>query len=241
MSFIPRIVFHPSLPSTMDEAQRLAEAGAPEGTVVQAGIQTAGRGRFGNTWTSPEGNLYTTTLFRPQVATRFCAQMSFVCAVALSDTLVTCGVPKAAIGLKWPNDVLVDGKKIAGILLEMRSGQGDTPDYLTAGIGVNVAVAPEGGTAISQYSDAPLDEVRDALLGHLGALYGVWLTQGFMPIRTRWLEQAYGVGKPVTARMAERKVEGVFEAIDHDGNLILKEPAGNSRTISSGAVHFRVS
>ncbi len=241
MTFTPRVTYHPVLPSTMDEARRLALTDTPEGAVVQAGSQTAGRGRFGNQWSSPEGNLYMTLLLRPVVPTRHCAQMSFAIAVALADTLAAFGVPKTSIGLKWPNDVLIDGAKIAGILLEMQSGAHDAPDYLLAGIGVNVAVAPEGCAAMCQFAKGiDLADVRNRLVTNIAGLYGHWQKHGFADIRARWLEQAYGMGQPITARMSDRKIEGVFEGIDGDGNLIMKDGAGPSRTINSGAVHFRV-
>ncbi|NBX65714.1 MAG: biotin--[acetyl-CoA-carboxylase] ligase [Proteobacteria bacterium] len=241
MAFKPTLHYHPVLPSTMDEARRLAEENASEGAVVQAGVQTAGRGRFGNQWASPEGNLYMTLLLRPPVATRFCAQLSFAIAVALAETLEGQGVPREAVKLKWPNDVLVDGRKIAGILLEMESGQNDAPAFLLAGIGVNVAVAPEGATHVQAYAkQAVLESFRDALVQNIGGLYDHWIKRGYAEIRARWLSQAYGMGQPVTARMAERKAEGIFEGIDAEGNLILSDGAGVTRTIHSGAVHFRM-
>lgn len=240
MIFMPRVHYHPVLPSTMDEARRMALAAAPEGTVVQAGSQSAGRGRFGNQWASPEGNLYMTLLLRPATSARHCAQMSFAIAVALADTLQAHGVPQASVNLKWPNDVLVDGAKIAGILLEMQTGQGDAPDFLLAGIGVNVAVAPEGACSLAAFNKSVgLEVFRDALIGNITGLYAHWQEAGFGGIRARWLTQAYGIGKSVTARMADRKAEGVFEGIDAEGNLMLRDADGQARTINSGAVHFR--
>lgn len=213
---------------------------APEGTVVQADVQNAGRGRFGNAWVSPAGNLYMTVVLRPPVAARFCAQASFVAAVALADALAACGVAPASINLKWPNDVLVDGAKIAGILLEMETGgQGEAPAFLLAGIGVNIMHAPEGAARVAAFAPTcDVNTLRGALLHAFDSWYGAWLTHGFASVRARWLAQAYGVGQPVTARMADRRLEGVFDGIDSDGNLLMQEAGGGVRPVNSGDIHF---
>jgi BirA family biotin operon repressor/biotin-[acetyl-CoA-carboxylase] ligase len=241
MAFTPRFYEHDVLPSTMDEARRMAVAElAPEGTVVQAYAQTAGRGRFGNAWRSPVGNLYMTVVLRPQSLTRVCAQLSFVVAVALADTLMHFGVPRASIGLKWPNDVLVDGAKIAGILLEMESGQGENPLFLLAGIGVNILDAPESCAYVRQFNECvEARGFRDVLTQNIAALYAHWGQHGFSDIRARWLEQAYGIGKLVTARMSHQTIDGVFEGVDADGNLSLLRDSGEILVINSGAVHFK--
>jgi len=240
MAFQARLYHHPILVSTMDEARALATTqNVPEGVVVQADQQTSGRGRFGNTWTSPLGNLYMTLVLRPRVATTLCAQLSFVVAVALADTLKALGVPAASTKLKWPNDVLIDGRKIAGILLEMQSGQKDMPDFLLAGIGVNVVVPPEAGIGIASFAPhVDVTQVRTQLVADIARWYDIWQEQGFAHVRTRWLENAYGVGQPVTARMADKSAQGVFEGIDVDGNLIMREANGQARIINSAAVHF---
>jgi BirA family biotin operon repressor/biotin-[acetyl-CoA-carboxylase] ligase len=226
----------------MDEARRMALEGVSEGCIVQADEQSAGRGRFGNQWSSPPGNLYMTLILRPRVDTRFCAQISFLVAVALGDTLKALGVPERDIALKWPNDVLAGGKKIAGILLEMQSVSPGPPDFLLAGVGVNVAVAPEGRASIHHYNpQADVMQVRDALMARMGMLYDRWLERGFSDIRAAWLERAHGLGMPITARMADRSVDGVFDGVDDEGNLMLRSPSGQRQTIHSGAVHFRPS
>ena len=240
MSFHPRILRYEVLSSTMDEARRLAALeAAPEGTAVQAASQTAGRGRFGNTWVSPEGNLYMTLILRPKVDTRLCAQLSFVSAVALADTLKQCGVPEASTALKWPNDILVGGEKIAGILLEMQSGQGAAPDFMLVGIGVNVSHAPQGRAYIAGFNPAmDAAAVMDKLLANMAHWYDMWGREGFAPIKARWMEQVYGLNGAVSARMADRTVVGVFQGLDDDGNLLLRDAGGQTTVINSGAVHF---
>lgn len=232
MALTPDIRYYASLTSTMDEARSLAEAGAPQFTVVQAGEQTAGRGRFGNTWSAPAGNLYITVILRPDVPLRRCAQFSFGIALALSDII------PAPSKLKWPNDVLVDGKKIAGILLEMEAGKNDVPDFLLAGIGLNIACGPEGSARMSDYTTDNAAHIRDELLQKIAHWYERWQKNQFDDIRSAWLSRAKGLGEPVVVRMAERRLEGVFEGLDADGNLILREASGAKRTISSGDVHF---
>lgn len=234
MPYTPIIRSFPSLSSTMDEARAMAESGAPEFTVVQAEEQTSGRGRFGNAWSSPPGNLYMTIILRPNMPTRVCAQVSFALALALSDTIL-----HAPTQLKWPNDVLVSGKKIAGILLEMAGDGKDVPDFMLAGVGVNIASGPEGSAKLSDFMiDAQVHPFRDQLLENIGHWYERWQEGRFEDIRSAWLARAYGVGQAVKARFADRSVEGVFEGLDSDGNLILREDSGRSRTISSGAIHF---
>jgi BirA family biotin operon repressor/biotin-[acetyl-CoA-carboxylase] ligase len=215
----------------MDEARRMAKDGIAEGAAIQADEQTAGRGRFGNQWSSPAGNLYMTVVFRPHALVRDCAQLSFVVAVALADT-----IKMDQLTLKWPNDVLVDRRKIAGILLEMETGVGAYPDFMLAGIGVNIASGPPG-TAV--YDGRSVIEVRDALLENLGRWYDIWQKNGFPEVRDAWLARAHGMHAPITVRMADNSLEGVFDGIDDAGNLILLEGGGLRRTIHSGAVHFK--
>jgi len=235
MTMQPIILQHVSLPSTMDEGRKLANTDALEFTVVQAYEQTAGRGRFGNQWSSPPGNLYMTVIFRPDMPVRACAQLSFVLALALADT-----IEHAEARLKWPNDVLVDGKKIAGILLEMESGGKETPDYLLAGMGVNIASGPEGSAILCDYMPAvTVEEARDRLLENIAHWYERWLFGHFDDIRSAWLSRAHGVGQEITARFADRSIDGIFEGLDKDGNLILRQANGDSRIISSGSIHFR--
>lgn len=224
----------------MDEARRLAVADAAEGAVVQADTQGAGRGRFGNSWVSEPGNLYMTLLLRPKAPSRRCAQISFLIAVALADTLQSFGVPSASINLKWPNDVLLDGKKVAGILLEMETAAGNgAPPFLLVGIGVNIAHAPEGAIALASFdARADTSAVRKALVETIAGLYGIWQKQGFVPIRTAWMRHVYGLGRPITARMSNASVSGVFEDVDDEGNLRMRDASGTLRTITGAAVHF---
>ncbi len=218
----------------MDEARDLALAGEPEGAVIQADEQTSGRGRFGNRWSSPSGNFYATTILRPRKPAREVAQLSFAVALALGDA-----IQSDDTRLKWPNDILLSGQKIAGILLEMNGVQGagdQPPKFLLVGTGVNVTSAPPGGTILR--TEVSVDEVRERYLNALGHWYDRWNTDGFADIRAAWLSRAHGLGQPITVRFSDRYAHGTFEGIDDAGNLLLREDDGHLRTISSGAVHF---
>ena len=132
--------------STNDNAKQLAEAGAPEGTLIWAREQTHGRGRQGRHWSSPPGNLYASLILRPSIAVDQAPQFSFVAAVAMADTLASLlPAPATQVCHKWPNDVLVAGRKIAGILLESSVGDGGVLEWLVVGVGVNVHSHPLNG------------------------------------------------------------------------------------------------
>ncbi len=228
--------------STNEEARRRASAGEKGPLWIIAARQTSGRGRRGRAWQSPAGNLAATLLLRPDKPTSQCAQLSFVAALAASDMLAAFA-PQADLALKWPNDVLVGGRKIAGILLESESGSGGKPAWLAAGIGVNLKTFPADtefpATALTELGIRP-PEPKDALL-HLAAAfakwYEVWRAQGFSPVREAWLSRAAGLGKRIRARLANEETMGVFQGIDESGALLLGLPGG-TRTIAAGEVFF---
>ena len=224
-----RLVSLRRIDSTNAEALRRAAEGAPHGTVVMAGEQTAGRGRRGNSWLPAPGNLYMTVLVRPPVACAT-AQLSFVAAVALGEALD----PEADFRFKWPNDLLVGGRKIAGILIEADEGAA------AVGIGVNAARTPDG------VSDTAADlGGRDAAATLCGRICGTfdrwyrrWLDDGFAPVRDAWLSRATGLGEIATARSAQGTFNGRFDRLTADGALVLVDPSGSEREISAGEVFF---
>jgi BirA family biotin operon repressor/biotin-[acetyl-CoA-carboxylase] ligase len=220
-----------SVGSTNDEATRLADAGAPEGTVVWAREQTGGRGRRGRNWASPAGNLYSTTILRPACAAQRAAELGFVAALAVGDLVPT----GRAVRLKWPNDVLVDGGKIAGILLESAIGQDGLVEHVVAGIGVNVSFAPQ--LPDMRYPSAALGgTVEVALAGltqALAARLAQWRRDGFDSVRSEWLAKAGPLGAEVDVRLGEGLVRGRFAGLDRAGALLL-ETADGPRKIVSG-------
>lgn len=222
-----RLQVFEELASTNDEAKRLAAAGAPEGALIVARRQTAGRGRSGRVWESPPGNLYFSLLLRPGRPPAESAQLSFVTALALSDAL------PAPTALKWPNDILARGRKLCGILLE------GSADALVVGCGVNVESAPPGATCLrAEGADAAPETVLAAFCEAFLPWRRRWAEEGFAPIREAWLARAHGLGAAVTARLGRETLHGVFADLDGDGALVLDLGAGNRRRIAAGEVYF---
>lgn len=226
-----------SVGSTQDLLKERARTGAPEGLVVQALEQRAGRGRRGNVWTSPKGNLYMSVLLRPPCLAEQAGQLAFVAALAAAGGLEPFAAGRRKT-LKWPNDVLLEGRKCAGILLE--TGLADNRlEYVAVGIGVNVAASPEGRAGLGQDGNAPqIEAVRDRILAELARYYSLWLEKGFAEIRPLWLKQAEGLSGPVTARLPDAELSGTFEGLDESGALILADGKGLKRLIRAGEVFF---
>jgi BirA family transcriptional regulator, biotin operon repressor / biotin---[acetyl-CoA-carboxylase] ligase len=229
--------------STNAEARRQAGAGARGPVWISAGRQTAGRGRRGRVWESPTGNLAATLLIAPGKPAGECAQLSFVAAIAACDAVaVFAGDAEARV--KWPNDVLANGRKIAGILLESVSGKAGRPAWLAIGIGINLAHFPTEtefpATALAALG-VPAPDRRVALTqlaAHFAKWYEVWTASGFAPIHDAWLARAAGLGGRIRARLSQEETSGVFEGIDDTGALILREISGKTRLISAGEVFF---
>jgi len=232
--------------STNSEAQRLGP-GLTQPTWVLARRQTAARGRRGRAWVSPEGNFFATLLMRPAGDPAAAAQRSFVASLALANALEQATGPGATLSLKWPNDVLLNGGKVAGILLES-AGQGAGVSHLAVGIGVNLVDAPppdavEAGATrpVSVLGETGLRLAPETLLDFLAPAFARWegqfATFGFAPIRTAWLARAARLGQPVTARTMSETVEGTFETIDETGALVLRTAQGR-RAIPAADVYF---
>jgi len=228
--------------STNDEARRLASAGQREPVWITAARQTTGRGRRGRAWESPVGNLAATLLIRPGKPASECAQLSFAAAIAAHEAIASFA-PDAEIRVKWPNDVLANGRKIAGILLESAS-TGTVPEWLAIGIGINLAHYPEGtefpATALPALGiTAPNpNEALARLAAAFAKWYEIWRASGFSPLRDAWLARAAGLGTRIRARLADGEIWGMFEGIDETGALILRETQGKTRAIAAGEVFF---
>jgi len=225
-----RLVALESVGSTNDEAIRLADAGAPEGTVVWAREQSGGRGRRGRNWSSPIGNLYSSTVLRPACAAPRAAELGFVAALAVGDLVPA----DRSVRLKWPNDVLVDGGKIAGILLESAIGQDGRVEQVVAGIGVNVTFAPQlpdmryPGAALGGTVEAALEGLTRALATRLAQ----WRRDGFETVRREWLAKAGPLGAEVDVRLGEGLVRGRFAGLDQEGALLLETAEGPRKIVS---------
>ena len=227
--------------STNEEARRMAAAGETGPVWIVAERQTKGRGRRGRAWVAPPGNLSATLLLAPGRPAGECAQLSFVAALAAADMIASYGVD---IRVKWPNDVLVDGQKIAGILLESSSHGGADPAWLAIGIGVNLRAYPPDtefpATSLLNLG-LPAPKPQEALTRLAAAFakwYEVWRANGFEPIRDAWLARAAGLGHRIRARLQNGETIGVFEGIDANGALLLREAQDRLRVIAAGEVFF---
>ena len=231
--------------STMAEARRRAdEFSGP--TWIMAHQQSAGHGRRGRPWHMPKGNFAATLIFRPDSSPANAALRSFIASLALYQTLAMTA-PADRISLKWPNDVLLDGAKVAGILLESE-GRGARVDWLAVGIGVNLAASP-GVDTLEAGAIPPISLVEATgktvspedflfwLASHFADLEQQFQEQGFEPLRQLWLRHAARVGQQITARTARESLTGTFETIDDAGQLVLLTPKGQV-AISAGDVFF---
>ena len=222
-----RLECHEVLESTSTLLKQRAEAGAAEGLAIQALRQSAGRGRQGRGWDSPAGNLYISVLLRPAVALRDAPQWSFVAVVALADTVKTLLPEAAKLTLKWPNDLLLDGAKAAGILVETGVAANHDLDWICIGMGVNIATKPnlpDRATAcLAEYlPDPPAPEILAAqLLQNLAHWHDLRLAQGFAPIRDAWLRHAPAMGAPVSVKRDGALIEGSFAGLSPEGGLLL--------------------
>ncbi len=234
-----------SVDSTNDEMRRRAMDGAKANTVVCSLEQTKGRGRRGRTWVSEPGNLFCSILQRPTVPIGEAAKASFVAAIAIHDA-----VKEAIRGFdcdvacKWPNDVLVDGYKVSGILLESQAkGVQPTLDWLIVGIGINLAHSPADTPYPSGYINAYREnainpaKMLEILLRHFQIWFERWETLGFPAIRDAWLERAKGLNEEIIVNLQNEQLKGTFETLDPDGSLVLRTPHGQ-RLISAGDVFF---
>jgi len=225
----------PEIDSSNAEGFRRA-AGLEGPTWILAGLQTAGRGRRARPWVSPQGNFHGTLVLKPVEPPETVALRSFAAALALRDALVTVTGLPASFSLKWPNDVLCNGGKLAGILLESSGLSGPVP-VLCIGIGVNLIAAPDPSLVepgavppVSLLQETGLRLTPDAFLEALAPAYARWeatfTAEGFAPLRTEWLAHAARLGEPIRARSGQHTREGVFETIDASGNLILRMSQG---------------
>ncbi|GAA6207295.1 biotin--[acetyl-CoA-carboxylase] ligase [Cognatishimia sp. WU-CL00825] len=224
------------LDSTNAEALRVAGTVAgPEW--ILALHQTSGRGRRGRVWEDPTGNFAATLLMHPSETPENVALRSFVASLALFDAFVAVTGRAGAFALKWPNDVLLNGGKVAGILLESAGFSGGQVAHLAIGIGVNLAVAPDAQDLeasatrpVSVLSETGAEVDPETFLDVLASAYAKWelqfVTFGFEPIRTAWLARAARLGEVITARTMRDEYVGTFETVDNAGNLVLKTPQG---------------
>lgn len=232
--------------STLDEAQRRFAAGVTRPTWILALQQTAARGRRGRAWSMPAGNFAANLILPTSDTPDRIALRSFTTSLALYDACAACTGRTDGLTLKWPNDVLLNGGKLAGILLETLQSGGRVA-AASVGIGVNLAAAPDAGqvearalrpVALTEAGAQPMPEEFLDLLANAFARYETqFTTYGFAPIRTAWLDRAAHLGQVITARTGTAETIGTFETIDEAGRLILTTPEGR-KAIAAADIFF---
>ena len=232
---------HATLDSTNEEARRLALAGERGPLWIVAGEQTQGRGRRGRSWVSERGNLFATLLTPCTRTLESCAQLSFAAALAAGDAVQE-AAPGASVLLKWPNDVLVNGRKAAGVLLEAGSTHGS--QWVAVGIGINLVSYPaRTDFPATSLAEAGIETGAGDMLNRLAEAwerwFAAWDVSGFKPLRDAWLARAAGLRDKVTARIGETEMHGVFEDLDLDGALLLRRDGGETLRITAGDIYVR--
>lgn len=225
-----RVVYHETLSSTMDEAFKLGMEGAPEGTVVCAETQTKGRGRLGRNWASPKHKgIYLSIILRPKLSPTELAKLTLLSAVAVAEAVEK--VSQVPTHIKWPNDLLVKNKKLAGILTELRA-EVDQMKFVIVGIGLNVNNAAtqlvDGATSLKQEAGRTFSriEVVQEILRAFERRYSHLDKKGFDDVIAVWKERSHTLGKRVKITDPAGVVEGVALDLDHDGGLLIRQDSG---------------
>jgi len=237
----PRIVL-PEVDSTNSEVLRRADAGAAEGLTIIADRQTTGRGRQGRRWHTVEQHaLAMSVLLKPRIAPEHASQIPLMTAVALHAALSSFAPD---IRIKWPNDILYQGRKLAGILTEMRTKSGHV-ESVVPGIGINIR-SPDNAwpddikdiatdlTTASGHTNINISrmDIAGSILESLDHYYHKWLQEGFAFVREQWWQAHAACGKRVRVHDGRCYLEGIAEALDEDGALLLRTPAGLQRIIA---------
>lgn len=242
-----KIIHRESVGSTNDEARALAAAGAPEGTVVVAEEQTGGKGRLGRRWESPRGTgVWLSVILKPPLPPAEVSPLTLVAAVAVAEAIERATGLRP--GIKWPNDVLVNGRKVCGILTEL-SAEVERINHVILGIGINVNLGstdlPEevrgSASSLAAEAGAPVSRARLAgeLLSRLDYWYRVFLRQGFDPAREVWKRYSVTLGRPVTATGRTSRIEGTAVDVDASGALVIETPEGSRQRVLAGEVTLR--
>lgn len=228
--------------STNDDAAKAAREGSAEGTLIWARRQTKGRGRRGRNWVSPEGNLHLSIVVRPPLPTMRAGEIAFVTGLASADACKALA-PDADIRCKWPNDVLAEGRKVGGLLIETSFIEHKI-EWIVVGVGLNLASHPEGvefpATHLARHAEKVIavEEGLAVFATAFEARYRLWLDSGFAPIRAAWLQQAAGLGGSIRVRLEDEELFGTFVGLDNDGALKLSLSDGAKRRVTAGDVFF---
>lgn len=232
------------VPSTQDEVRQMAEQGAPEGTLVIAEQQVSGRGRMGRTWVSPAGKgIWMSLLLRPPVPLPLTPQLTLLAAVALSRAITR--IVPVTIGIKWPNDLLIDGRKISGILLES-AAEDERLRYVVVGLGISVNLDAEDypeellskavSIKMAHGSEINRTDLIAAILEQFELLYDLYLEQGFAPIRALWEAHSVTLNRSVSLHTPQGIINGIPRSLDEMGGLRVELEDGSFQTIYSAEV-----
>jgi BirA family transcriptional regulator, biotin operon repressor / biotin---[acetyl-CoA-carboxylase] ligase len=238
MSLSFRIEQLAEIDSTNEACRLRALAGETAGLVLRADRQSAGRGRRGRNWNSPPGNLYTSILLRPERPASEAAALGFAAVTAIGDVAEALLPPVTRVQHKWPNDLLIDGGKASGILLEAQ------PGFVVLGIGVNIAShpvdTPYPATALVAAGAAPIapQALLERLLTAFAPLYDSWERAGFASLLPAWRRRAAGLGEAIEVRLERETLSGTFLDLEPDGTLRLGLSDGTERRIAAGDVYL---
>lgn len=242
LDIVTELKLHDTLDSTQSEAHRLAAGGAPHGTLVIADSQSAGRGRHGRAWYSPAGQgVWMSLLVRPALPLLFAPQMTLVTVVALCRTVRQ--KLQLDAGIKWPNDLLVHGRKFSGILVDS-TGEDELVRYMVIGVGIDCNLTGEDyppeltdkATSLFIETGRRLDRTQliADFLAEFDALYNVYMSSGFGVIRSLWESLSITLGQQVSIRQGETRIEGIAEAMDEAGALLVRRADGTLSRVYSG-------
>jgi BirA family biotin operon repressor/biotin-[acetyl-CoA-carboxylase] ligase len=232
-------VYQASVSSTMDLARQEAEGGAPDGTVVVADEQTQGQGRRGRQWVSPPGgNIYATIILRP--GRWDIRSLGMVAPLAVCEAIDTAADVRSVI--KWPNDLLIEGRKVGGVLIDTRL-RGDEVDFALVGVGINVNFDPSQHEEIREMATSLASELgrelsrEELLAAFLNRFERLYLAaRSDESVYEAWKARLETLGRRVEVRLGDRMEEGIAEDVDADGNLILRRTDGSTVVLAAGDV-----
>lgn len=235
--------FFGEVDSTNNVAYGLALHGAAEGTVVIAERQTRGKGRLNRSWQSPPNcNLYTSVILKPDIDPVFAPQITLMTGVAVAELLSRSQL--ADVNLKWPNDVQIRGKKVCGILTEMKTSAGRRIDFIVVGIGMNINMKKEDfdesfrdiSTSLKEETgkDVSRLDVTEALFDHFERWHAIWIARGFDPVREEWLKYSSMAGKRIQVDFCGNIQTGEMLGIDEFGALLVSDEEGTIKKIIAG-------
>lgn len=234
-----RLRHYQSIGSTSDLCRSLASAGEPDGLAIRADRQTAGRGSRGRGWESPVGNLYLSVLLRPKEPVARVGQWALLAAVALAEAIAPRLPDPSLLRVKWPNDLLLGERKLAGILLDSVADGSDGITWLVIGMGANLAASPNLDRPTGSVADvaAPPDPaaIAAATLDRLAHWRRVRQLNGFAPVRSAWLARAAAPGNRMTLKLGGREIAGAFAGLGDDGSLLL-QTGGRVHAFATGEV-----